>query len=223
MSNILTAVFADGETEVTVEGLWQWDYGQILKIEGLDLPDYYTVHFSNAPTRGKTKGQIGDADGVKIPSSLIETGAPVYAWIFLHTGDSDGETEYMITMPVTTRPKPDPEEPTEDEQSIIDQLIGLMQEATEQTAQDVETAAASVTEAANYANEASASADSAEQSATDAATAATNASTYASNASTSASDAAASATAAEAAATRAEEFSVRLSVLAETLNLSAGG
>ena len=44
MSNILTAKFDRGRS-ITVGGLWQYDYGQILKFD-LELPATYEVHFA---------------------------------------------------------------------------------------------------------------------------------------------------------------------------------
>ncbi len=37
-------------TTKTAYGLWQWDYGQVLRIEGLDLPTATEVHFSTQET-----------------------------------------------------------------------------------------------------------------------------------------------------------------------------
>lgn len=42
---MIVAVYNDG-TFKTVYGLWQWDYGQILRIQGLNLPDFVEVHFA---------------------------------------------------------------------------------------------------------------------------------------------------------------------------------
>ena len=43
--NITTATF-DNDSFTSVYGVWQWDYGQILRIEGLQLPPVVEVHFS---------------------------------------------------------------------------------------------------------------------------------------------------------------------------------
>lgn len=125
--NITTVTFAEGTTYVTAKtNLWQWDYGQILRIQGLDLPEAYAVHFSNDPTRGNSSTEIGGPDGVQIPDAYLQTGKPVYAFIFLHTGEDDGETEYKITIYVNARPQPDGETPTPEQQSVIDQLIAAL-------------------------------------------------------------------------------------------------
>ena len=50
--NIVQAVFTCGRTTKT-RPLYQWDYGIILKFEGIELPPAYTVHFSNQNTNGE--------------------------------------------------------------------------------------------------------------------------------------------------------------------------
>lgn len=127
----LNTVYADLSIRntATTNPLWQWDYGQILKINGLDLPEAYQVHFSNDHVCGTSITMIGDADGVLIPDELLQTGMYVYAFIYLHEGDSDGETEYKITIPVSRRPQPSDEEPTPIEQSAIDQAIAALNAA----------------------------------------------------------------------------------------------
>lgn len=124
MTNILKAVITGGCTSTaSTAPAYQYDYGQILQIEGIDLPLSYQVHFSNSSEGGTSITMIGDADGVQIPDNLLTTGKDVYAFLFLHTGDSDGETEYKITIPVHKRPPITNEEPTPTQQSAIDQAI----------------------------------------------------------------------------------------------------
>lgn len=41
----IIANFPAGITEITVSGLFQWDYGQKLAIYGLNLPQTVQVHF----------------------------------------------------------------------------------------------------------------------------------------------------------------------------------
>ena len=35
--------------------------------------------------------QVGNADGVQIPNAMLTSGQNVYAWVFLHEGNSDGD------------------------------------------------------------------------------------------------------------------------------------
>ena len=145
-TNIVTAVFDDCGCAQT-ETVFQYDYGQILKIEGIELPQSYEVHFSNDRYGGETTTQIGGADGVSIPDAYLQSGQMVYAFIFLHAGADDGDTEYVLTIPVAKRPEITDEVPTPVEQSAITQAIAALNTAVEQTAQDAENAEQSAAEA----------------------------------------------------------------------------
>ena len=107
-TNIITASFPAGERTATTRSLYQYDYGQILRFEGLELPQAYEVHFSDKPYSGEATTQIGNADGVTIPDAYLLNSGYVYAWIYLHTGEDDGETRYTIKIPVAGRSMPIP-------------------------------------------------------------------------------------------------------------------
>jgi len=92
------------------------------------------VHFSNEED-GEAKTQIGTADGVRIPDEYLATGEPIYAYIFLHDGDDDGETVYKVKLPVRKRPAVSDEEPTPAEQSAISQAIELLNTAVDKAEQ----------------------------------------------------------------------------------------
>ena len=174
-TNIVTAAF--GAFKVTrTRQLYQYDYGQILRFAGIELPDAYTVHFSNQQIGGEAVKQVGDADGVQIPDAMLTSGQNVYAWVFLHTGEDDGETMYAVTIPVQQRPRPTEEEPTPVQQGLIEQAIAALNAAVEQTGEDVEAAAQSA-EAAQAAQEAAETAQSAAETASGTATGAASAAT----------------------------------------------
>ena len=135
-SNIINVYFDDARRART-EPLYQWDYGQILQFPGLTLPTAYEAQFSNVPASGETITSIGDEDGVLIPDEFLTTGQNVYCWIFLHTDEDDGETEYYITIPVQKRPEPSDIQPTPVQQDVITQAISALNQAVEQTGQDV--------------------------------------------------------------------------------------
>ena len=124
-TNIVTASFGNSRTTKT-RALYQWDYGQILQFGDLELPSAYTVHFSNEGIGGAAKTAIGDANGVTIPDEYFLTGQDIYAWVYLHTGEDDGETRYAAIVPVTARSKPIDEEPTPVQQDAIDQAIAAL-------------------------------------------------------------------------------------------------
>lgn len=125
MINVIKARLKSTHNTVTSHA-FQWDYGQILKLEGIELPIAYEVHFSNEEQSGVTITQIGDANGVAIPDELLTKAGDIYAFVFLHEGESDGETEYKIRIPVKPRPQPSDVQPTPVEQSVIDQVIAAL-------------------------------------------------------------------------------------------------
>ena len=137
MTNITVANFADGSHVTRTGAVYQYDYGQILQFSGLDLPSAYEVHFSNQESLGTSKTSIGNEDGVVIPDEYLLSGEKVYAWIFLHEGLDDGETEYKITIPVNKRARPTDIEPTPVQQDVITQTIAELNSAVEKVSQAV--------------------------------------------------------------------------------------
>lgn len=132
------AVFANGGTMTTAQtALWQYDYGQILVVQGIELPTAYEVQFCNAGD-STTITSVGDSTGVVIPDQFLQNGETIYAYIYLHTGNADGETEYKITIPVMDRAEPTDIEPTPQQESTIGQLIAALNagvEAAEEAAE----------------------------------------------------------------------------------------
>lgn len=131
-TNIITAAFSSGSRATKTAALYQWDYGQVLQITGLDaLPNAFEAHFTNTLGGGVSKTQIGTTDGegvgtVSIPDRYFERGEPIYCYIYLHSGDLDGETEYMITIPVKPRAVPLAEAVTHEEQGVIQQYMAAL-------------------------------------------------------------------------------------------------
>ena len=125
MDNILRVAFK-GETEITSRSLYQYDYGQYLKFIDIDLPAAYEVHFSNKITVDSTTS-VGNENGVLIPDEYLLSGLPVYAWVFLHTGQADGETKYTVTIPVIKRSRPSNETPTPQQQDVIEQTLAALE------------------------------------------------------------------------------------------------
>ena len=115
---MVTAVFTDNDDYARTYGLWQWDYGQQLRIEGLHLPTAVEIHFALQEMGGEAIPRVGTTkDGVTtvtIPDSMLEGNSTVWtaekmynihAWIYLSDRTS-GETIKRITMQVKSRPKP---------------------------------------------------------------------------------------------------------------------
>lgn len=143
--NIITAAINSFGKSVTCP-LYQWDYGQILMITGITLPDAYEVNFAQGTD---TCTVIGTADGVDIPDEYLQNAADIIAYLYLHTGEADGETVYELTIPVIARPEPSHEEPTPVQQSEITQLVAALNTAVDEAegyAHDAQEAAESIPE-----------------------------------------------------------------------------
>lgn len=159
--NITVAVFSGGGRETTAAALWQYDYGQILQFAGIpELPVAYEVQFSNDREKGSAKTQIGGEDGVAIPDEFLVTGKPVFAWVFLHAGEEDGETVYQVTIPVRRRSRATDAPPTPQQQSAITEAIAALNaavdaaETAQGAAEDAQEAAETAQGAAEDAKEA---------------------------------------------------------------------
>ena len=133
--------------------LYQYDYGQILVLAGPKLPPSYEVHFSNQAESGRAKTMIGNADGVSIPDEYLRSGQTIYAWVFLHGGDSDGATKYTVTIPVTQRSLPTDQKPTPIQQGVIDQTIAALNNGVQIAQEAAEDAQEAAEEAKNWAHQ----------------------------------------------------------------------
>lgn len=102
-NNIVTASFG-AQKKVTTRTVYQYDYGMLLKVVGLELPEYYEIHFCNVNDT-ETIAKDSNPDGVLIPNEMLKAGKSIIAYIFIHTGDNDGETVAQITIPVIGRPR----------------------------------------------------------------------------------------------------------------------
>lgn len=199
MGNVITVNLNYGccrtEQYITDQKLYQYDYGQILKLTGIELPAVYEVHFSNGE-RGTSTTGIGTADGVEIPDQYLLNAGKLYVWLYTHTTEDDGETELGFWIPIIPRAQPTHEEPTPVQQTEIEQIIAQLEnyDHTAETAavsasSSANTAQSAATSAINSASSAEASASIAQQSATSAASSASSASTSETNAAQSAEEA----------------------------------
>ena len=155
--------------------VYQYNYGQILRIQGLNLPKVAEVHFSYNETYGDSVTRIANTkDGVTdvlIPDSFLEYNDSkidytVYAYIYLEDGTS-GETVCKIDIPVKARSKPEvpgtPEEP-----ELFRETVKAVNDAADRAEVAAQNAKASETEAGKYATSASESAATAEKTKEDA-------------------------------------------------------
>ena len=151
-SKLIRAVVGSGRYTETA-AITKEDYGRILKIEGIELPETYEIDFSNDRKEGTSVTMIGNADGVLIPQQFIKSGKDIYAFYY-HVGENFGKTTYIFHIPNRVRPDRTNEQPEPEQQSVIDQAISELNEAVAQTAQDVLDADASAQSAAESAERA---------------------------------------------------------------------
>ena len=174
MDNIVSAKL-DSRYASTL-GVWQYDYGQVLRITGPELPPAVEVQFSLDEKSGETLSRVGTTvDGVtevKIPDELLKHSATsnyrIYAYIYL-TDETSGNTKYEIIIPVRVRSKPtSPAEDPETDPDLFRETVVAVNASAERAKMAEQNAKESATEAGKYAASASDSAVTAEKTKEDA-------------------------------------------------------
>ena len=156
--NVTEVVFS-GFYKTQICGLYQYDYGQVLKFTDITLPSTYEVHFAQSGA-STTVTVLGDENGVQIPDQYLLADLDIKAYIYLHEEETDGETVYQVLIPVIARPEPTDVEPTPVEQDIIAQTIAALNTAVTEADGYADDAEQSATEAQQYAQQAKESAES---------------------------------------------------------------
>ena len=151
-NHVIVAWYAAGGYTKT-RPAFQYDYGQELQLHGFpELPASFEMHFSIG--MGQAITRIGTNGAVAVPNACLERFGTLTAWLFLHDAETDGETKYVIEIPVRSRAKTTDQEPTPAEQSVITETIAALNAgvtAAEAAQVAAEAAAESVGEAAEQA------------------------------------------------------------------------
>lgn len=134
--NIINANFTNGR-EIVTRKIFQYDYGQKLKIKGINLPFIFQAHISNQKQNGTAKKVIGENNEISIPDEYLISGQDIYIFIVLHQALNDGETRYLIKIPVIKRSKSSDQQPTPVQQDVIENAISALNTAVEATEQNV--------------------------------------------------------------------------------------
>ena len=152
---MITAIIDAGQHYCqAVSDLWQWDYGQTLRIQGVKIPAAVEVQFSTTERIGETVTRIGvtkeGVTEVPIPDTLLEGGGTtqdytIYAFVYIENGDS-GKTEYRVSMKVRARPKPEAHA-TPEEGELFRQAIVAVAESADRAESARKSAEASADEA----------------------------------------------------------------------------
>ena len=142
-------IYFKGKHLITSKSQYQYNHGQFLYFADLNLPQAFEVHFSNKD-KGDSKTQIGSNKLVEIPDEYFWNGAlMIYAWIYLHSETTDGETVYEVRIPLIKRAKPTDEEPLPQQQGTIDRAIAELNNAIEVTTENANKTEADKTIVAN--------------------------------------------------------------------------
>lgn len=137
--------------------LYQWNYGQILRIIDADLPMAVEIGFSTTEKSGDSDVRVGSTNNgvttVAIPNKLFEeersTDYSIYAFVYV-TDENSGTTVHEIVIPVKARAKQgDPSEDPSIDPSIFEDAIN----AVNASAERAETAEKSAKESADKAKE----------------------------------------------------------------------
>ena len=91
-----------GFREITTRPLYQYDYGQVLKLVGDQLPEGVEFHVGN--TNETTVRVYPLPDGlVPIPDEYLETGKDIEVCLYVRD-ETSGNTIGKIIIPVKKRP-----------------------------------------------------------------------------------------------------------------------
>ena len=121
-------------------GLYQYDYGQILRVFDLELQGYVTVDFSLTDTRGSTETRVGKTkDGcleVQIPNEMLKNSHVsvnteyymIYAYIYV-SDETSGNTVYKVILQVKTRSKPSDIGTDKEDKKLLDEAVNAVNAA----------------------------------------------------------------------------------------------
>lgn len=108
----LKVIVPNGRTEITVNGLHQWDYGREIEIHADNLPADVEVHFACTGMETAVVRNCAVLDGkvtAAVPDICLEQTTPIVAWVYA-VGKTTGATILTITLPIIPRTKPQPNE-----------------------------------------------------------------------------------------------------------------
>ncbi len=95
--------------ETTIIGLFQWDYGQIVKVTGISETDDLEIHIGNDSSETYMVKSIAIGDGYftfQIPDSLLQASKTIKAIIYYDSG-TEGKSKKVINFQVRARIKPE--------------------------------------------------------------------------------------------------------------------
>lgn len=140
---MITAIFNDKMDSTVAYGLWQWDYGQVLRIKGIDFSQFaIEIHFSFNEDDEDSTIAVGVTKEIEYESTIINDGETIvtsetiqvldvtipkdFLWnrnkknytiyVFLHLSNEEiGHTVKKILLPVKIKARPTYPHASEDE------------------------------------------------------------------------------------------------------------
>ena len=138
---MIRAMFEENVRKTEARGLVQWDYGQILQIEGLKGIDHAEVHFAVKECSAKAEICIATIEENRIladiPDKLLEVGKDLIAYVYIADAMS-GKTVRIIELPVKKREQPGDYSPPSGKNLLRQVLESLEKKADNMTVIDGE-------------------------------------------------------------------------------------
>ena len=140
------------------KALYQWNYGQILRITGADLPMAVEIGFSTTEKSGDSDVRVGSTNNgvttVAIPNKLFEeersTDYSIYAFVYV-TDENSGTTVHEIVIPVKARAKQgDPSEDPSIDPSIFKDAVNAVNASADRSENAANSAKKYAEEAKKY-------------------------------------------------------------------------
>lgn len=133
---MINAFFDGSCRSVSSQAAYLHDYGQTLRVVGLNLPSVVEAHFALEESGGSTLRAGSCSDGITtipIPDSFLEEVGSFFCYIF-DRGDTSGRTVYKIKIPVLKRADMPTEttEPSEQDVSYFEQVLAQIEEKAEE-------------------------------------------------------------------------------------------
>lgn len=94
--------FKDENDVPTAYGLWQYDYGQFLELQGLNIQNGTSIHFSQD---GRTIEGIIRSSRVEIPDYFLQFPENISVYIYVE-GEDFGETVAKAILHIRSRDRP---------------------------------------------------------------------------------------------------------------------
>lgn len=135
---MIEVVFTETVTSITAAGLFQWDYGQELRIKGISMSTVSEVHFSNSKEKEALVVPAvdqGEYITCQIPDVLLTKNVDIIAYIY-DIQSTSGETVRTITLKVEARPKPaNFNDQYEDAEVMLEDVVNLVNQQIASNAQ----------------------------------------------------------------------------------------